>query len=99
MKRREFITLLGDAAVAFIAVAALAAIFIGVPPVAAQDYPARPITLVVPFPARRGGHPQGVQQDQVEARLLYRRLFDHRQNSLRCLYRLRSSTHSVQNEL
>src|SRR5262245_34956010 len=37
-----------------IAVAALAAIFTGALPVAAQDYPARPITLVVPFPAGGG---------------------------------------------
>src|SRR5262245_63421437 len=43
MKRREFITPLGGAA-----------IFTGALPVAAQDYPAHPITLVVPFPAGGG---------------------------------------------
>src|SRR6516225_8783553 len=37
-----------------IAAAALAAIFTAVLPVAAQDYPTRPITLVVPFPAGGG---------------------------------------------
>ena len=46
--------LVSGAAGAPIAVAALAAIFIGALPVAAQDYPARPITLVVPFPAGGG---------------------------------------------
>src|SRR5262249_34146675 len=54
VKGREFITLLGGAAAASIGVAALAAIFTGALPVAAQDYPARPITLVVPFPAGGG---------------------------------------------
>src|SRR5262245_37803870 len=49
------IGLLGSgAAAACIAVAALAAIFTGALPVAAQDYPAHPITLVVPFPAGGG---------------------------------------------
>ena len=38
LRRREFITLLGGAA-----------IFTGALRVAAQDYPARPITLVVPL--------------------------------------------------
>jgi len=42
-----------------IAAAALAAIFTAVLPVAAQDYPTRPITLVVPFPAGGGGPPGG----------------------------------------
>src|SRR5438445_5276111 len=51
--RREFITLLGEAAVAS-PLAAVAAIFTGALPVAAQDYPTRPITLVVPFPAGGG---------------------------------------------
>src|SRR5215475_3267859 len=37
-----------------IAAAALAAIFTGVLPIAAQDYPTRPITLVVPFPPGGG---------------------------------------------
>jgi len=37
-----------------IAAAALAAIFTGALPVAAHDYPTRPITLVVPFPAGGG---------------------------------------------
>jgi tripartite-type tricarboxylate transporter receptor subunit TctC len=37
-----------------IGVAALAAIFTGALPCAAQDYPTRPITLVVPFPAGGG---------------------------------------------
>jgi tripartite-type tricarboxylate transporter receptor subunit TctC len=37
-----------------IAAAALAAIFTNALPVAAQDYPKRPITLVVPFPAGGG---------------------------------------------
>ena len=37
-----------------VAAAALAAIFSGALPVAAQDYPTRPITLVVPFPAGGG---------------------------------------------
>jgi tripartite-type tricarboxylate transporter receptor subunit TctC len=37
-----------------IATAALAAIFTGAPPVGAQGYPTRPITLVVPFPAGGG---------------------------------------------
>src|SRR5207302_11060734 len=37
-----------------IAAAALAAIFTGALPCAAQDYPTRPITLVVPFPAGGG---------------------------------------------
>ena len=37
-----------------VAAAALAAIFTGALPVAAQDYPTRPITLVVPFPAGGG---------------------------------------------
>ena len=37
-----------------IAVATLAAIFTAALPVTAQDYPARPITLVVPFPAGGG---------------------------------------------
>ena len=47
--------LLGSGAAATpIAVAALAAIFTGALPVRAQDYPARPITLVVPFPAGGG---------------------------------------------
>src|SRR5262245_27892511 len=47
--------LLGSgAAAAPIAVAALAVIFTGALPVVAQDYPARPITLVVPFPAGGG---------------------------------------------
>jgi len=49
------IGLLGSGAdAAPIAIAALAAIFTGALPVAAQDYPARPITLVVPFPAGGG---------------------------------------------
>ena len=44
------IGLLGSGAdAAPIAIAALAAIFTGALPVAAQDYPARPITLVVPL--------------------------------------------------
>src|SRR5262245_21144432 len=37
-----------------VAAAALAAIFTGALSVAAQDYPTRPITLVVPFPAGGG---------------------------------------------
>src|SRR5262249_36555284 len=49
------IGLLGSgAAAAPIAIAVLAAIFTGALPIAAQDYPARPITLVVPFPAGGG---------------------------------------------
>ena len=49
------IGLLGSGAAATpVAVAALAAIFTGALPVTAQDYPARPITLVVPFPAGGG---------------------------------------------
>src|SRR5437899_2924044 len=53
--KRAAIGLLGSgAAAAPIAVAALAAIFTGALPVAAQDYPTRPITLVVPFPAGGG---------------------------------------------
>jgi hypothetical protein len=50
--KRATIGLLGSGAAA--AVAALAAISSGALPVAAQDYPARPITLVVPFPAGGG---------------------------------------------
>ena len=50
--KRATIGLLGSGAAA--AVAALAAIFSDALPVAAQDYPARPITLVVPFPAGGG---------------------------------------------
>src|SRR5262245_6684228 len=47
--------LLGSGAAAVpMAVAALAAIFTGALPVVAQDYPTRPITLVVPFPAGGG---------------------------------------------
>src|SRR5262245_46859929 len=53
--KRATIGLLGSGAAATpIAVAALAAIFTGALPVTAQDYPARPITLVVPFPAGGG---------------------------------------------
>jgi len=52
VKRRSFIALLGGTAVW--PLAALAAIFTGALPVAAQDYPTRPITLVVPFPAGGG---------------------------------------------
>src|SRR5215469_2995499 len=49
------IGLLGSGvAAAATAVAAFAAIFAGALPVAAQDYPTRPITLVVPFPAGGG---------------------------------------------
>jgi tripartite-type tricarboxylate transporter receptor subunit TctC len=43
MRRRDFISLVGGAA-----------IFTGALRVAAQDYPARPIALVVPFPAGGG---------------------------------------------
>src|SRR5215472_4309964 len=50
--KRATIGLLDSGAAAV--VAALAAIFSGALPVAAQDYPARPITLVVPFPAGGG---------------------------------------------
>ena len=39
-----------------IAAAALAAIFACVLPISAQDYPTRPITLVVPFPAGGGNN-------------------------------------------
>jgi tripartite-type tricarboxylate transporter receptor subunit TctC len=50
--KRATIGLLGSGAAA--AVAALAAIVSGALPVTAQDYPTRPITLVVPFPAGGG---------------------------------------------
>jgi len=50
VKRHELISLLAST----VAVAALAVIFTGALPVVAQDYPARPITLVVPFPAGGG---------------------------------------------
>ena len=62
--------LVSGAAAAPIAVAALAAIFIGALPVAAQDYyPARPITLVVPFPAG-GGNDAHTSPRRLAASLL-----------------------------
>ena len=62
--------LLGSSAAATpIAVAALAAIFAGALPVRAQDYPARPITLVVPFPAG-GGNDAHTSPRRLAASLL-----------------------------
>jgi tripartite-type tricarboxylate transporter receptor subunit TctC len=54
-RARASIGSLGSGAAAgSIALAALAALLTGALPVAAQDYPVRPITLVVPFPAGGG---------------------------------------------
>jgi tripartite-type tricarboxylate transporter receptor subunit TctC len=53
-QQRSIGSLGSGAAAASIALAALATLLTGALPVAAQDYPVRPITLVVPFPAGGG---------------------------------------------
>src|SRR5262245_47518082 len=90
--------LLGSGAAATpIAVAALAAIFTGALPVRAQDYPARPITLVVPFPAGGGNDALARVVAEKMSRTLGQQVVVENRGGARCVMFASRTTRKQQN--
>ena len=55
-------------------IVAFAALLAAIAPVAAQDWPNRPVTMLVPFAAAGGGRPIGIADLWLEAAREHRKL-------------------------